>query len=101
MRLFSYTFVGKAKEWFDSILPGTITNWDLFQEHFTKIFGKNKDYQSLYDQLYNYNRNSGESIRDLNDRFNTLIRSFPQYLKPSQDTIFKSYISTMKTHMGF
>jgi hypothetical protein len=100
MRLFSYTLVGKAKEWYDSILPGTIMNWDLFQERFTKIFGKNKDYQSLYDQLYNYKRNSGESIRDFNDRFNTLVRSFPQYFKPSQATILKSYMSTMKDPCG-
>jgi hypothetical protein len=32
---------------------------DIFQEHFTKIFGKNKDYHSLYDQFYNYKINSG------------------------------------------
>jgi hypothetical protein len=77
MRLFSYTLVRKAKEWYDGILLGKIMNWDLFQEFFTKIFGKNKDYQSLYDQLCNYKRNSGESIRDFNDRFNTLGRNFP------------------------
>jgi hypothetical protein len=52
MKLFAYTFVGRAKEWFDSISPGTIMNWDLFQDIFTKIFGKKKDYQSLYSQLY-------------------------------------------------
>jgi hypothetical protein len=96
MRIFSYTFIGKAKEWYDSILPLTIMNWDLFREPFTKIFGKNKYYQSIYDQLYNYKINLGESIRDFNDRFNTLIRSFPQDLKPSQGTILNSYISTMK-----
>jgi len=44
MWLFSYTLLKKAKEWYDSILPGTITNWDLFQERFTKIFGNNKYY---------------------------------------------------------
>jgi hypothetical protein len=100
MRLFSYTLVGRDKEWYDSILPGTITSWDLFQECFSKRFGKNKDYQSLYDQLYNYKRNSGESIRDFNDRFNTLVRSFPQDFKPSQSTILKSYMSTMKDPCG-
>jgi hypothetical protein len=75
-------------------------NWDLFQERFSKRFGKNKDYQSLYDQLYNCKRISGESIRDFNDRFNTLVRIFTQDFKPSEDTILNSYMSTMKDPCG-
>jgi hypothetical protein len=78
----------------------TITNWDLFQEIFTKIFGKKKDYQSLYSQLHSCKRKSGENIKDFNDRFNTLVRSFPQELRPSKATILKSYISTMKDPYG-
>jgi hypothetical protein len=38
MRLFSYTLVRKAKEWYDSILPGTIMNWNLFQEFYQNIW---------------------------------------------------------------
>jgi hypothetical protein len=48
MRLFSYTLVGRAKDWYDSILLETIMGWDLFQECFAKIFGRNKNFQSLY-----------------------------------------------------
>jgi hypothetical protein len=42
MRLFSYTFVGKSKEWYDSTLPGTITNWDLFRELLPKYLKRTK-----------------------------------------------------------
>jgi hypothetical protein len=100
MRLFSCTLVANEKEWYDSILPRKIKNWDIFIEHFTKIFGKNKYCQSLYNQLYNYKINSGECIRDLNDRFNTLVRSFHQDFKPYEATILKSYISNMKDPCG-
>ena len=96
MKLFAYTFVGKAKDWFDSISPRTITNWDLFQDIFTKRFGKKRDYQSLYSQLHSCKRNLGENIKDFNDSLNTLIRSFRQELIPFKATILKSYISTMK-----
>jgi hypothetical protein len=67
-----------------------------FKNVLPKDLEKNEDYQSLYDQLCNYKRNSGESIRDFNDRFNTLVRIFPQDFKPSQSTILKSYMSTMR-----
>jgi hypothetical protein len=100
MKLFSYTFVGKAKEWFDNIPPRTITNWDFFQETFTKRFKKKRDYQSLCNQLHNCKRRTGEDIRDFNDRFNTLIRCFPQDLKPPPAAIVKLYISTMKDLYG-
>jgi hypothetical protein len=53
MKFFSYTFVGRAKDWFDNITLGTITNWNFFQETFTKIFEKKRDYQSLCNQLHN------------------------------------------------
>jgi hypothetical protein len=43
MKLFAYTFVGNSKDWFDSISLGTIVDWDLFQQRFTKIFGKKRD----------------------------------------------------------
>jgi hypothetical protein len=100
MKLFSYSFFGKAKDWFDNIPPGTIPNWDFFQELFTKRFEKKKDYQSLFNQLHNCKRKSGEDIRDFNDRFNTLVRCFPQELKPPKAAIFKLYISTMKNMYG-
>jgi hypothetical protein len=60
MKLSAYTFVRKAKDWFDNISPGTITNWNLFQELFTKRFGKKKDYQTLCNQLHKCKRKSGE-----------------------------------------
>jgi hypothetical protein len=30
MKNFSYSINGKAKEWYENILPGAITNWDTF-----------------------------------------------------------------------
>jgi hypothetical protein len=96
MKLFSYTFIGKAKEWFDNIPPGTVRNWSLFQETFTKRFEKKRDYQSLCNQLHNCERGTEEDIWDFNDRCNTLIRCFPQDLKPPLVAILKLYISTMK-----
>jgi hypothetical protein len=73
MKIFAYNFVGKAKDWFDGISPRKITNWNLFQDVFTKIFGKKRDYQSLYNQLHNYKRNLGENIKDFNDISNNLV----------------------------
>jgi hypothetical protein len=71
-----------------------------FKNFFSKRFEKIKDYRSLYDKLYNYKINSGESIRGFNNRFNTLARIFPQDFKPSHSTILRSYMSTMKYPRG-
>jgi hypothetical protein len=42
MRLFSYSLIGKAKEWYNNISPREITNWDVFQNIFIKRFKKEK-----------------------------------------------------------
>ena len=96
MKRFSYTFVGKEKDWFDNITLGETTNWNVFQELFTKIFEKKRDYQSLCNHLHNCKIKTSEDIRDFNDRFNTLVRCFPQDLKAPPAVILKLYISTMK-----
>jgi len=48
MKLFSYSFNGKAKEWYDNISPGQITKSAL-----------------------------GEIMHSFNDRFNNIAKSFP------------------------
>jgi hypothetical protein len=69
-------------------------------KYFNQNIWKKRDYQSLYNQLHNCERKSREDIKDFNDRFNTLVRCFPQKLRPSKATILKSYISTMKYPYG-
>jgi hypothetical protein len=61
MKIFSYTFVEKAKVWIDNIPPGTITNWNFFQELFTKRFEKKGDYQSLCNQLHIAEKKQGKT----------------------------------------
>jgi hypothetical protein len=55
---------------------------------------------SLYDQLYHCRREPGEDIRDFNDRFNTLVKKFPQSLEPPKDTILQSYMQTINDPYG-
>jgi hypothetical protein len=57
-------------------------------------------YQSFYNHLHECIRNSWENIKDFNDSFNTLVRFFPQELKPSKATILGTYISMMRDPYG-
>jgi hypothetical protein len=100
MKLFSYTFVGKAKDWFDNIFPRNNHKLEFLSGTFYQKIRKKRDYQSLCNQLHKCKRKSGEDIRDFNDRFNTLVRCFPQELKPPKASILKLYISTMKDLYG-
>jgi hypothetical protein len=59
MKFFSLSLIGKAKEWYDSITPGEITTWDIFQSIFIRRFTKKEDLVSLYDQLYHCRREPG------------------------------------------
>jgi len=61
MKLFSLSFIRKAKEWYDNISPGETTNWDTFQALFIRIFAKFEELVSLYDQLYVVRGNRGRT----------------------------------------
>jgi len=77
MKLFSSSLIGKAKQWYNSISPRAITNWDIFRNLFIKMFTQKKVCISLYDQICQCKRTPRESIYSFNDQFNTLVKRFP------------------------
>jgi hypothetical protein len=63
MKLFSLSFIGKAKEWYDNISPGEITTWDTFQALFIKIFLNERTWYPFMTNFTIVRGNQGRSIR--------------------------------------
>jgi len=72
-----------------------------FRNIFIKIFIESEDYVSLSDKLYHFKRRPNESIKEFNERFNKLVRSFPLEFKPPKYTIYHFYMLTMNNPYGF
>jgi hypothetical protein len=100
MKKISLPLIGKAKKWYDIITPGEITTCNTFQGIFIRRFTKEDHLVSLYDQLYHFRREPGEYMRNFNDRFNTLMKHFPQSLVPLHNTILQSYTKTLNDPYG-
>lgn len=47
VRLFPYTLQGSPSSWYFSLPPGSITNWDIFEEQFLGKFGDDRTTASL------------------------------------------------------
>lgn len=76
-RLFPYTFEGSAGSWYFSLPIGSITNWDMFEEHFLLKFGDYWTTATLINDLSNLKTNPNEKINDFNSRFKILLNKIP------------------------
>jgi len=82
VRLFPYTLQGLAGSWYFLLPPGSITNWDMFEEQFLAKFGDDLTISSLINDIPNLKAKSVEKIKDFNSKFNKLLKKNPSYIKP-------------------
>jgi len=71
--LFPYTLQGSASSWYFSLPPGSITNWDMFEEKFLAKFGDDHTIASLINDISNLKAKSGEKIKDFNSTSNKFL----------------------------
>ena len=51
VRIFPYTFEGSAGSWYFSLTPGSINDWEIFEEHFLTKFGDDHTTVALINNL--------------------------------------------------
>ncbi|XP_061353290.1 uncharacterized protein LOC133298066 [Gastrolobium bilobum] len=83
LKLFPHSLADKAKEWLNSLLSNSITNWHTLAEKFImKFFPSNKIVQTRCD-IINFMQKDGETQEDVRERFKILLKQCPNHGLPS------------------
>jgi hypothetical protein len=84
MRIFSASLVGEARVWYDNLPRKSIKIWEDLENAFIKRWGDGKDLGFLFSQFSEIQKYEQESVREFNDRFNTLMKEFPSKSAPTE-----------------
>ena len=77
MQVFLFYFAGKGTIMVFSLAPRSITSWKQFENAFITQFGDDKTSRNLLLELARLNINKNEKVKDLNQRFITLLNTIP------------------------
>jgi hypothetical protein len=91
-RLFSLTFLGRVKYWFDSFRANSIHYWSEFVIEFLSDF-RNYDYDELGEELNFLRKENDESFKDFAIRFIHVCTRFPLKEIPLIDEWFQYLVS--------
>jgi uncharacterized coiled-coil protein SlyX len=82
MRLFVFALKERAKHWFQSLEPNSITSWDQLQQVFLKQYfpiGRTNDIRRAITGITQY---QGEPLHETWERLKDLLRSCPHHAVP-------------------
>jgi hypothetical protein len=91
-RLFSLTFRGRVKYWFESFRANSIHSWSEFVIEFLSYFN-NYDYDELGEELSFLRKENDESFKDFAIRFIHVCTRFPLKEMPLIDEWFQYLVS--------
>ena len=64
MKLFSYTLIGRAREWMKEQPTGSITSWDELIEKFMEEFLPESKTTSIRNAIQGFKMNSDEQVHE-------------------------------------
>lgn len=79
LRLFPFTLKGKAKTWFNSLRPQSLTSWGDVQGAFLTKFFPPSQTKLLMDQIQNFRQREKETFPQYWERFKDLLSSIPHH----------------------
>jgi hypothetical protein len=90
-RLFPFSLLGKALQWFYSQPVETVQNWDTLMRAFMKEYYSLGKTQSLRNKIATFAQYPTETISKAFERFNEYTRPVPHHKSPKEDLIRKFY----------
>jgi hypothetical protein len=90
-RLFPFSLLGKALQWFYSQLAKTMQNWDTLMRAFMKEYYSPSKTQSLRNKIATFAQYPTETISEAFERFNEYTRAVPHNKFPKEDLVQKFY----------
>jgi hypothetical protein len=91
MRLFVFALKDRAKHWFQSLEPNSITSWDQLQQVFLKQYfpiGRTNDTRRAITGITQY---QGEPLQETWERLKDLLRSCPHHAVPKWQLVQSFY----------
>jgi uncharacterized coiled-coil protein SlyX len=91
MRLFVFSLKERAKHWFQSLEPNSITSWDQLQQVFLKQYfpiGRTNDIRRAITGITQY---QGEPLHETWERLKDLLRSCPHHAVPKWQLVQSFY----------
>jgi hypothetical protein len=91
MRLFVFALKNRAKHWFQSLEPNSITSWDQLQQVFLKQYfpiGRTNDTRRAITSITQY---QGEPLHETWERLKDLLRSCPHHAVPKWQLVHSFY----------
>lgn len=99
--LFILTLKENASEWFYSLLPGTITSWNLLENLFVEKYFPRKDPYTFFLTLVEIQMNEKEIVKDFTFRFMKILHEIPQEIFPNDVIIFSCYENALPVNLRF
>jgi hypothetical protein len=90
-RLFPFSLLGKALQWFYSQLAGTVQNWDALMRAFMKEYHSPGKTQSLRNKIATFAQYPTEAVSKAFERFNEYTRAVPHQKFLKEDLVQKFY----------
>ena len=91
VRLFPFSLLGRAMQWFHSLPPRTVQNWEsLMKEFMTEFYSPGKT-QILRNKIATFAQAPTETIAEAYERFNDYIRAVPHHKFSREDVVQKFY----------
>jgi hypothetical protein len=90
-RLFPFSLLGKALQWFHSQPVETVQNWNALMKAFMKEYYSPGKSQSLRNQIATFSQYPTETISEAFMRFNECTRAVPHHKFPKEDLVQKFY----------
>jgi hypothetical protein len=90
-RLFPFSLLGKALQWFHSQPAETVQNWNALMRAFMKEYCSPGKTQSLHNKIATFAQYPTETISEAFKRFNEYTRAVPHHKFPKEDIVQKFY----------
>jgi hypothetical protein len=90
-RLFPFSLLGKALQWFHSQLAEMVQNWGTLMRAFMKEYYSPGMTQSLRNKIATFAQYPMETISEAFEHFNEYTRAVPHHKFPKEDLVQKFY----------
>jgi hypothetical protein len=87
MTLFVYSLEIDVVEWFTKFDPTKFSTLDSILDEFRKRWGDQKEHRFQLAALTSSHKNENETVEEFNTKFNSLVKSLHDDIKPSDDAI--------------
>jgi hypothetical protein len=90
-RLFPFSLLGKALQWFHSQPAETVQNWNALMKAFMKEYYSPGKTQSLRNKIATFAQYPMETISEAFEHFNEYTQAVPHHKFPKEDLVQKFY----------